>query len=156
GKRLALDQLAQGEMKRDIAAGDRRRARAAIGLQDVAVDADLALAQSFEVGDGAQRAADEALDLLRPAALAAARGLAVGARRGGARQHAVFGGDPAVAAVAQARRYLLLEAGGAEDVGVAEPRKARALGIFREADLERNRAKRVVGAAGGAHAYPRA
>ena len=43
--RARSDEPLQREMERDIAAGDRGGARAAIGLQHVAVDADLALAQ---------------------------------------------------------------------------------------------------------------
>ena len=39
------DQLAEGEVQRDIAAGDRGGAGAAIGLQHVAIDLDLALAE---------------------------------------------------------------------------------------------------------------
>ena len=50
--------------KRDIAAGDRGGARAAIGLQHVAIDADLALAQRGEIGTARRTAADQALDLL--------------------------------------------------------------------------------------------
>ena len=47
--------------------------------------------------DRAQRAADQALDFLGAAGLLAARGFAVAARIRGARQHAVFGGQPALA-----------------------------------------------------------
>ena len=84
--------------ERDEAAGDRRGARAAVGLQHVAVDRDRALAERLQVDHRAQRAADQALDLLRAAGLLAARRLARRARMGGARQHAVFGRDPALAA----------------------------------------------------------
>ena len=94
-------------MQRHIAAGDRRGAGAAIGLQHIAVDADLALAERGEIGDGAQAAADQPLDFLGAAALPAARRLAVGAGCGRARQHAVFGGDPALAGIAQKRRHPL-------------------------------------------------
>ena len=71
--------------ERDARAGDRRRAGAAVGLDDVAVDGEGALAEQVELRDAAERAADEALDLLRAAALLAARGLALGARVRGAR-----------------------------------------------------------------------
>ena len=54
-----------------------------------------ALAQRGEVDHRAQRAPDQALDLLGAARLLAARRLAVAARVGRARQHAVLGGDPA-------------------------------------------------------------
>ena len=49
--------------QRDPGAGDRGRAGAAVGLDDVAVEGDLALAQRLHVDDGAQAAADQALDL---------------------------------------------------------------------------------------------
>ena len=126
-------------MERHIAAGDRGRAGAAIGLQHVAVDADLALAEPGEIGHRAQAAADQPLDLLGAPALPAARRLAVGAGRRRARQHAVFGGDPAPAGVAQKRRHALLDRGGAQHMGVAELRQARALGVFGYPRLERDR-----------------
>ena len=107
GEQPLLDQLWQRLMQRDIAAGDRGGARAAIGLQHVAIDRDLALAQRGEIGDGAQDAADQALDFLGAARLLAARRLAVGAGMGRARQHAVFRRDPAAPGVAQERRHLV-------------------------------------------------
>ena len=61
-------------MHGDVAARDRGAARAAVGLQDVAVDPHGALAQRLEVDDAAQGAADQALDLDRaPVGAAAAR-----------------------------------------------------------------------------------
>src|SRR5439155_26919223 len=100
-------------IERDIAAGDRGGAGAAIGLDDVAVDADLALAEPLEIGDRAQAATNEALDFLGAPALPATRRLAVGAGVGRARQHAVLGGDPAAAGIAQKRRHPLLDRSGA-------------------------------------------
>ena len=126
-------------------------ARAAVGLQHVAVDVDLALAHGRQVDHRAQRAADQALDLLRAARLLAARGLAVGAGMGRARQHAVLGGHPAAAGVAHPGRHPLVDRGGAQHVGVAELHQARALGMAGEAGFEGNFAKLVGGAAGRAH-----
>ena len=60
-------------MKRDPGAGDRRRAGAAVGLEHVAIDDDLPLAERGKIGDGAERAADQALDLLGAARLLAAQ-----------------------------------------------------------------------------------
>ena len=117
-------QLVHGVLRGDEGAGDGRRARAAVGLQHVAVEVDGALAQLLQVEHGAQRAADQALDLLRAAALLAARRLAVAAGVGGARQHAVFGRDPALAAAALVRRHLLLDRGGAQHAGVRRTRSA--------------------------------
>ena len=65
--RSRLKRVVQGE----VAAADRRRAGAAVGLQHVAVDDDLALAERPHVGDGPQRPADQPLDLHRAPALLA-------------------------------------------------------------------------------------
>ena len=59
------------------------RARAAVGLQHVAIELDGALAQRLQVEHGAHRAADQALDFLGAAALLAAGRLAVAAGVGG-------------------------------------------------------------------------
>ena len=137
GRQLGgIDQALEGLVQGDIGAGDRRGARAAVGAQHVAVQHDLALAGRLQVRDGAQAAADQALDLLGPAGLAAARGLAVGAPVGGARQHAVLGGHPAAAGVAQERRHPLLHRGGAQHMGVAGADQAGAFGLRRMAELE--------------------
>src|SRR3546814_4572229 len=96
-------QVLKGEVQRDITPGDRGGAGAAVGLDDVAVDADLALAESGEVGDRAQRATDQSLNFLSASALLAARRLAIGARAGRAGKHAVPGGDPAGARFAKQR-----------------------------------------------------
>ena len=77
----------------NVGAGDRRRASAAVRLDDIAVHGEGALAEEIELGDGAKRATDEALDL--GGAPGAAAGLAGGAGVSGAGKHSVFGGDPA-------------------------------------------------------------
>ncbi len=46
-------------------------------------------------------------------------GFAWGAGEGGAGEHAVFGGDPSAAGVAEPAGYALLDGGVAEDAGVA-------------------------------------
>ena len=69
-------------VQRHPAAGDRGGARAAVGLDHVAVDGDLALAERLEIDHGAQAAADQALDLDGAAALLAGGGLAAGALDG--------------------------------------------------------------------------
>ena len=78
GQRVALDhpachQLADRQSQRDPAAGDRRAAGAAVGLQHVAVDGDLPLAERHPVDPGPQAAPDQPLDLLRPPRLLAGR-----------------------------------------------------------------------------------
>ena len=100
------------------------------------------------------------ISCVRPDCLPARR-LAPVPRRGRPRQHAVLGGDPAEPGLAQERRHALLEARGAEHVGVADPDQARPLGMPADAGLDRDGAQRVGGAAGRAHgrlpsSYPRA
>ena len=134
-------------MRGDEGAGDRRRARAAVGLEHVAVERDRSLAEGREIEDAAQRPADEALDLLRATALLAARRLAVAARVRRPRQHAVLGRQPALAAAALVRRHLLLDRSGAQDLGVTEGDEHRAFGMARVAAREGNGPQRVVRAA---------
>src|SRR5206468_995765 len=99
----------------------------------------------------AKRAADQALDLLRPARLLALGGLAVAARVGGPWQHAIFGGDPALALAAKEGRDLVLDACGAQHAGVAEADEARAFGMASEAGLETKLTHLIGGASGRAH-----
>src|SRR5690606_35455419 len=93
----------------DVAAGDRRGAGAAVGLEHVAVDPQGAWTEAIEVEAGAQRAADEALDLGLPPVLLADGPL--DAARGGPGQHAVFGGEPAALVLAKGRDLVLGERG---------------------------------------------
>ena len=86
-----------------------------------------------EIERGAQRAADQPLDFLRAAGLLALRRLARAARVRGARQHAVFGGDPALPLAAQEAGHALLDARRAQHARVAELHQHRAFGITREA-----------------------
>jgi hypothetical protein len=113
------DQFSEGEGQGDAGSGDGSGAGASVGLEDVAVEDDGALAEGLHVYDAAQGAADEALDLVGAAADLAAFGLAGGAGESGAREHAVLGGDPAAAGVAEPAGDTLLYRGVAEDAGVA-------------------------------------
>src|SRR6516162_1951484 len=58
-------QTLAGLVQRHIAAGHRRRSGAAIGLQHIAIDADLALAEPGQIENRAQAAPDQPLDFLR-------------------------------------------------------------------------------------------
>ena len=75
---------------------------------------------AFEVDDRAQRAADQALDLDGAAVLLAGGGFAAGALERGARQHAVFGGDPAAALALEPGRQALFQRRRHQHVGIAE------------------------------------
>ena len=124
-------------------ASDRSGAGTAVGLQHIAVDQDAALAQGLEVKNAAQRPADQALDLLRAAALLAASSLAVTAGVGGTRQHAVLGRDPALAAATLVRRHFFFDRRGAQHPGVAKTHQHRTLGMAGIAARYRHRAQRV-------------
>mmetsp|Transcript_5444 Transcript_5444/g.20871 ORF Transcript_5444/g.20871 Transcript_5444/m.20871 type:complete len:301 (-) Transcript_5444:5105-6007(-) len=128
---------------RDEGAGDCRRAGAAVGLQHVAVQRDGALAEQGEVEHRAQRTADQALDLLRAAALLALGRFTVTAGVGGPRQHAVLGRHPALARAALVRRHALLDRGGAKHPCRAELDQHRALGMHGEATGDAHRSQLV-------------
>ena len=124
-QRIVLDDRAaahplEAVVECDPGAGDRGRPCAAVGLQDVAIESDLALAHALQVCDRAQAAADEPLDLLGSAGRLAGGRFAARTRVRGARQHRIFGGDPAAPLAAQPRRRLVLERGGAQHVRAAE------------------------------------
>ena len=130
----------------DEAAADGGGAGAAVGLDDVAVDGDLALPQCPEVADGPQGPADETLDLL-----AATRDPSADPLSAGARQHRVLGGDPATARPLQPTRHSVADRGGAQHTGAPERHQARAVGGIGEVALERKGAQFVVSASVGSH-----
>src|SRR4051794_40728590 len=127
GELALVDQAAAGELERDVAAGDRGAAGAAVGLEDVAVDVDGALAERLEVDDAADRAADQALDLDGAAVGAALGDVALLAVAGGGGEHPVLGGQPAAALAGHPARDGLLHGGGADHARLAA-RDQRAAG----------------------------
>jgi hypothetical protein len=144
------DEAVEGDGEGDGGSGDGGGAGSAVGLEDVAVEDDGALAEGLHVDDGAERAADEALDLVGAAADLAAFGFAGGAGEGGAGEHAVLGGDPAAAGVAEPAGDALLDGGVAEDAGVAGLDEDGTLGHGDVARGETGGAESVGGAAVGA------
>ena len=152
GQLAPRQQPRNGIRQRDVGTGDRRRARTAIGLQHVAIERDGAFAKRLEVDDRAQAAADQALDFERPATLLAARSLARRPGVRGARQHAVFGGDPALAAATLEARHAGLHGGGAEHLGMAELDQHRALGMAREMARKTHRAQLIGRTSARSHA----
>ncbi len=130
----------QAIVQRHPGAGDSRRASAAVGLDDVAVDGDLPLAELGQVDHCAQRAPDQALDLLRAARGMAGGGFTSGAIGGGARQHAVFRRHPTATLPLEPGRHALFQARRAVDVGIAEFDQAGALGVHRYRTLNRDAA----------------
>ena len=89
GELPLLEQGLNGELQRNVGAGDGCGAGAPVGLDHITVEIDLPAAQLLKVDHGAQRAADETLDLLR-AAVGAVAGPTDPLRRG-ARQQAAQG-----------------------------------------------------------------
>ena len=130
-------------------------ARAAVGLQHVAVERDGALAERAQVHDRAQRAADQALDLEGAAALLAARGLARAMRVWVAR------GSMPYSAVTQPSPLPRRNDGTPSSTlavhqhpRVAELDQHRALRVARVAAGDANRAQLVGRAAAGSHVGP--
>ena len=94
-------------------------------------------------------AADQPLDFLRAAALFALGGFARTARVRGARQHAVLGGDPALALAAQKSGHAFFDGGGAQHARVAELDQHRTFGMLRETTGEAHGAQLIGCAAAG-------
>ena len=141
--RVGLTQLAERQHQRDEGAGDGGGARAAVGLDDVAVEPHRPLAQVLEPHHRAQRAADQPLNLLRAAADLARGGFALRARVGGARQHAVLGRHPALARAAQKRRHAILDARRADHARAADLDQHRAFGVDVDAGRQLKRTQLV-------------
>ena len=139
-------------VQRDPGAGDGRRARSAVGLDDIAIDGDLTLAQRGKIEHRPQAAPDQPLDLDGAPALLAGGSLAPRALRGGARQHAVFGRDPAARLSLEPRRQPVLERRRDQHMGIAEFHEAGTLGVFHHAAFERYGAQLVGLSAARPHA----
>ena len=77
--------------ERDASAGDAKRTRTAVRLQDIAVQVDGSRSERFREQDGAQSSTDESLNFRRASVRAIHSRFSH--RRAG-RQHAIFGGDP--------------------------------------------------------------
>ena len=147
--RTGKKHLFAGDPKRHPGAGDRRGPGAAIGLDHIAVELDLMLAEGLKVGDRPQSPSDQPLDFQCPATLLAARGLAVGAAVRGTRQHAVFGCHPAPSAVAKKMRHAILNRRRAQHMRVAELCQTGSLGMQRHAWFKGDGAEICRRAAGG-------
>src|SRR5256886_1015753 len=126
-QQVALDGLLQGEVERDESTGDRRSPRTAVGLQDVTVDHDGALAHQGHIDGSAERATDQPLDLLGAAIDPTCAGFARGPRLGCPGQHRVLGGYPPFPRTLLVRWRLVVPAGRAQHPGVAHVDQARPL-----------------------------
>ena len=110
-------------------AGDAGSSSAAVGLNHVTVEVNGSFAEFLQVEHRTQGAANQALDFLGAPTLFAARGLAVAAGVCGARQHAVFGGDPALTAAFFMAWHLFFHRGGTQHLGRTKLDQHRAFGV---------------------------
>src|SRR5690606_27191921 len=148
-QRTALLQHRQRVYQRHHRAGDRRGAGTAVGLDHIAIDVEGVLAQLAHVQRRTQRAADQTLDFQGAPALLAAAGFTLVTRAGGARQHAVFGGQPALPLALEEARHAGLDAGGAYHLGITELHQHRPLGMLGVVAGDADRTQLVGGAATG-------
>src|SRR2546423_5627324 len=132
GKGAAQAEAVERPVRGDVRAGDRGAARAAVGLEDVAVDPERALAERLEIDHRPQRTADQPLDRARAPALLAARGLAFRAvtRRG--RQERVLRGEPAAPLPVEPARDAVLNRRRAEHFRLALREEHRAVRLLEE------------------------
>src|SRR5690606_32741373 len=120
----------------DEGTGDRGGAGAAIGFEHVAIEDDLVFPQRGHIDDGPERAPDQALDFLGATRLLAGGRLAAGAAAGGARQHAIFGCNPAQALPTPPGEQGGCDGRGHQHTRAPECNKARAFGLRSDAPLE--------------------
>jgi hypothetical protein len=146
-----LDQVTEGQGQRDPGAGNRRATGTPVGIQNVAVEGDGNFAHRRAINHRPQGPANQALDFLRAAGLFSACGFAITSCVGSAWQHAVLGGHPAQARVAEERRNAGFDTGGAKHLGIAHADQRRTFRVAGEARGDRDFAEGVGRAAGGAH-----
>src|SRR5471030_825852 len=120
----------QGINQGNHGAGDGCGAGAAIGLDNIAIDVQGDIAQFRHVQRCAQGTTNQTLDLQSTAALLATARFTLVTLAGGARQHAVFGGQPALALPLEETRHAIFDADRADDLGITELDQYRSLGVF--------------------------
>ena len=112
--------------------GNRGSPRAAVRLNHIAVNINRVFAELFQVHRGAQRASNQALNLLGAATLLTARRLSPHPTIRRAGQHAVLCSDPTLALTSQESRYTGLDASGTYNFGIAKFNQYRSLGMAGE------------------------
>jgi hypothetical protein len=151
GQRPTEPETLERAAGRNVRPRDRSAARAAVGLQDVAVDPQRALAECLEIRHGAQRPPDQALDLDGPPAEPPARRLALRAIAGRRGQQRVLGGQPTAALAVEPARHALLHGRGAQHLRLPLREEHRSVWLLEEVGLELERAQLVRPAGVGAH-----
>lgn len=142
---LGVHHGGEGVVESHPGAGHGSGARAAVGVDDVAVHGHGVFAQSFHVAHGAQAAADETLDL-HGAALACG-GLTTRTRGGGAGEHCVLGAHPARMGIPAPLGHALLYGGAANELRGTELHLAGARCVGHHGAREGDGADTAVGAA---------
>src|SRR5579884_743127 len=129
----------------DVGAADRRAARAAVGLEDVAVEPERPRAERLEIDDRANRTADQPLDLDGAPSLLPARGLPLGPVAGRGGQERVLGGQPAAPGAVEPARHALLHRRRAEHLRLPLRPENGSVRLLEVVDLHVERSQ-VVGA----------
>src|SRR5207248_2720095 len=139
------------ERERHVRAGHARGARAAVSLNDGAIEHDLTLTEILQINRGAQPATDQPTDFLLAATADAA--IPRNALGTGRRNHRVLAGDPALTATLQEGRHLFFDRRGAQHPGIAHTNEARGGRRRQETGLDTDRAELVRRAPVGARAW---
>src|SRR5215211_3876280 len=140
---LAEPEAFERDARRDVRSRDRRTARAAVGLEDVAVEPDGALAERLVVRDRANGATDQPLDLHRPTALTAPARLPRRPLAGRRRQQRVLGRDPAAPLTGQPAWNALVVRRRAQHAGLALRQQDGPVRLLEELGVERERPQLV-------------
>ena len=144
-----VEKFLDGEAGGEVGAGDRGGAGAAVGLKNVAVEPEGVLAEFAEVDDGAEGAADEALDLDGAAVDLAAGDVTGFALVRAVGEHRILGGQPATldALLLHPGGDAGFDGGGADDACFAVADEDRASGVRCDVRFEGDGAELIVGAA---------
>src|SRR6266550_393999 len=142
-QRLREPEPVEREPRRNVGAADRRAARAAVSLEDVAVEPERPLAQRPKVSHRPQGPPDQTLDLDRAPSLLAARRFPLGALAGRRRQQRVLGGHPAAPLAHQPAGDALLDRGRAEDLRLALRVEHRTVRLLEPVRLQQQRTELV-------------
>src|SRR6266567_235297 len=142
-QRLREPEPVEREPRRNVGAADRRAARAAVSLENVAVEPERPLAERPEIRHRPQGPPDQTLDLDRAPSLLSARRFPLGALAGRRRQQRVLGGHPAAPLAHQPAGDALLDRGRAEDLSLALRVEHRTVRLLEPVRLQQQRTELV-------------
>jgi hypothetical protein len=140
-----VEQAIEGNGSGHAGTGDRGGAGAAIGLEDIAVDTEGALAELGQIHDGTKAAANETLDLDAAPIRATAGAVALFAVERGVGQHGVLGGEPAARHILHLHPAgnLILDGGRANNAGIAKGDEHGGVGVRGDVENEFDRTELV-------------